>query len=265
MDTNLMLCLAAALAMTIVAIVAVVYWRRISLLQIRWFWAGAGLWTIAVILKTICALLTNKAVFEFMKEKLSYPLFVFGGGLFLGIQSSLFEIGLTLLAVLIWRQLGKDAGRATGIGIGAGSFEAFLLGISSLTAVLVLFAGLPGTEKFREGITAAATTTPVFWLLGPSERIMAILCHTSSRALVLLGVTNRRPMMIFGGFLIFTLLDSIAGVAHVSGIISRISMWWIELAILPLALVSIPILKWCYANWGQRKDDIIKKEVAYER
>jgi len=78
----------------------------------------------------------NKAVIGFMKESPSYPLQVLGGGLFLGIQSSLFEIGLTFLAVLIWRQLGRDADRAIGIGIGAGAFEALLLGIASFIAIL---------------------------------------------------------------------------------------------------------------------------------
>ena len=31
--------------------------------------------------------------------------------------------------------------------------------------------------------------------------------------------------------------------------------WWVELAILPFALVSIPILIWCYRRWGEETDD----------
>lgn len=246
MDTNVILSLAGVAAGIVVAVMAVVYWRRISLLQIRWFWVGAGLWSVSIILKTLFALMINKAVFGFLSEKLSCSLFVFTGGLLLGVQSSFFEIGLTLLAVLIWRQLGKDSGRAIGIGIGAGSFEAFLLGISSLIAIVTLLAGLPGTEKVREGIETVARVTPFFWLINPVERAIAILCHASSRALVLLGVANRKPAMVFGGFLFFILLDGIAGTACISGIIGRISMWWIELALLPFALFSVFIIRRCY-------------------
>ncbi len=240
-----------ALGMMIVASAAVIYWRRVLKLQLRWFCLGAGLWAVAVVLKGVCALLTSKAVIAFMEENLPYPLLILGGGLFIGIRSSLFEIGLTLLAVLIWRQLGRDANRAIGIGIGAGAFEALLLGIGSFAAILAYLSGLPGTEKVREGIDALAAVTPLFWLLAPIERIIAILCHASSRALVLLGVTNRKHMLVFWGFPIFAGLDGVAGAAYVSGKIGQISMWWIELAILPFALISIPILKWCYTNWAR--------------
>ena len=241
-----------AVGMMIVASAAVIYWRRVSKLQFRWFWLGAGLWTIAVALKMVCALLTNKAAIGFMSETLSsYPLLILGGGLFVGLQSSFFEIGLTLLAVLIWRQLGRDANRAIGIGMGAGAFEAMLLGLVSLTGILAVLIGIPETEKIREGIDKTAAVTPLFWLVAPAERIIAILCHASSRALVLLGARNRKTMMAFWGFLIFTLLDGVAGAAHISGKIGTISMWWIELAILPFALISIPILRWCYTRWNK--------------
>ena len=259
---NVTISLIPAVGMMIVASAAVIYWRRVSKLQLRWFWLGAGLWAVAVALKVVCALLTNNAAIGFMKENLSYPLLILGGGLLLGIQSSLFEIGLTLLSVLIWRQLGRDANRAIGIGIGAGAFEALLLGIISLIPILTCLFGLPGTEKFREEIDSVAAVTPFFWLLAPTERIIAILCHASSRALVLLGVTNRKYILVFWGFMIFTMLDGVAGAAHVSGKIGKISMWWIELAILPFALISIPVLRWCYASWGRGGDDRIESETS---
>lgn len=255
---NVTISLIPAVGMMIVASAAVIYWRYVSKLRYRWFWVGAGLWIAAVIFKTICALLTNEAVIGFMQKNLSYPFLVISGGLFLGIQSSLFEIGLTVLAVLVWRQLGKDAKRAVGIGIGAGAFEAMLLGLVSLIAIITVLTGVPGTEKVREGINMVAAVTPFFWALAPVERIIAILCHASSHALVLLGVTNRKYILVFWGFLIFTLLDGVAGAAHVSGKIGKISMWWIELAVLPFALISIPILRWCYASWDRGGDDRIE-------
>jgi hypothetical protein len=71
-----------------------------------------------------------------------------------------------------------------------------------------------------------------------------------------LGAVHRRPWLIFSGFAIFTILDGIATAVHLSGKLGTFSMWWIELAFLPMALLSIPVIWWCYANWsGHREPD----------
>lgn len=251
----------SAIGMMVVALVAIVCWRRQTRLHFKWFWVGGALWIIAVALKLGLALLTNKAVFAVMREHLPHSLYVIGGGLWVGVQSSLCEIGLTLVAVRIWRQLGSDAPRAIGIGVGAGAFEALILGLGSLAAAAVCLAGLPGGEKVSDAINKTATVTPLFWLIPPIERVIAILCHAPARALVLLGSAHRRPMMIFWGFLIFVLVDGIVGAFHLTGQIGRISMWWIELAVLPFALVGIPILKWCIQRWPKVDEDILPSDT----
>jgi uncharacterized membrane protein YhfC len=251
---NVTISIVPAVGMMAVAGGAVAWWQRKTGLPLAWFWRGAGLWTVAVILKMVCAVLTNQAVLLFMKERLPQAWFVVCGGAYVGIQSSLFEIGLTILAGCIWRQMGQDAKRAIGIGIGAGAFEAGLLGAGSLVAMFVTIAGVPGTEAVRDQVDKLAATTTLFWLVGPVERSLAIACHASTRALVLLGTTHRKPAMVAWGFLLFAVLDGIAGAAIVSGKIGKVSMWWIELAVAPCAIISIPILRWCYRRWGAPRD-----------
>src|SRR5262245_33256285 len=146
---NVAIATVSGIGMMAVAGGSVVYWRRVCGLPLKWFWVGAGLWTVAVILKIGWSVLTNQAILLFMKERLPHAVFVVLGGGFVGVQSSLFEIGLTFLAVCVWRQLGQDANRAIGIGIGAGAFEAGLLGAFSLVAMLLTIAGVAGTDIFR--------------------------------------------------------------------------------------------------------------------
>jgi len=233
------------LGMMLVAVVAVVHCYRTARAQARWYWVGAGLWTIAVALKLTCAILTNAAVIGPMKRALSYPAYVACGGLYVGVQSSIFEMGFTILAGLIWRQLGKDSARAITVGVGAGAFEAFLLGLLAAVGMAAVLMGAPGTEAVGNQISAQQAVTPLFWLVAPVERVIAVLVHASTRALILLGITYRKPMMVFWGFWIFALLDSVAGAAQLSERLGTFSLWWIELAILPFALVSVPILRWC--------------------
>ena len=114
---------------------------------------------------------------------------------------------------------------------------------------------LPDMEEGLRELEATAAVTPLLWLLGSVERVIAILCHASSRALILLGVAKRKYLLVFWGFLIFTLLDGIASGFDVAGLIGKISMWWIELALAPVALVSILVLAWCYKRWGKPADE----------
>jgi hypothetical protein len=250
-NTNLYWSLLSATGMMLVAIAAIVFWRRTTHVAYRWFWIGAGLWTVAVAIKFAIAAPTSGPVFRYLAGQLPGPAFILVGGLYGGLQSSLCEIGLTWLAVLIWSQLGRNAERAIGIGIGAGAFEAFLLGLAAAIGVSATVADARSTELLRQQVDAMANINPVFWLIASVERVIAILCHASTRALVLLGTIHGRPWMVFWGFAIFTLLDGIVTAAHLTGMLGKISMWWIELTILPLALVSIPILWWCYSRWGE--------------
>ena len=173
------------------------------------------------------------------------------GSLYIGLLTGVFEIGVTLLAALIWRKMAHDAVRGVAVGVGAGAFEAALLGGS---LALTLLAASVSQGSLRDELLAAiggsASATPLMLLVAPVERIIAILCHTSSRALVLWGVARGRWFWPFAaGFLIMTAIDSVAGYAHLSGQLGKISVWWIELAIAPAAVVSIPIVAWCIRNW----------------
>jgi uncharacterized membrane protein YhfC len=235
--------------MMLVGVVAALYWYGRSGAKARWFWVGVGLWTLAVALKFASAILFNAPILGFLKRVLTYPGYVACGGLYVGIHSSIFEMGFTILAGMIWRQLGKDSARAIAVGVGAGAFEAFLLGLLGVLAMAAIILSAPGTDELAKAISAQQAVTPLFWFVAPVERVTAVLVHASTRALVLLGITYRKPMMVFWSFWIFALLDSVAGAAQLSGRLGAFSLWWIELALLPFAVISIPILQWCIAHF----------------
>lgn len=120
------------LGMTLVAVFAAGLWLRRSGQPARWTWAGAGLWTVAVAVKMIIAVLINAAVISFLAAHLSHGAMVLTGSVFIGLQSTICEMGLTWLAGRIWPVLGRGGARAVGVGVGAGSFEALLLGLAAL-------------------------------------------------------------------------------------------------------------------------------------
>jgi hypothetical protein len=247
--------MASGIGMIAVALAAVWYWRWVSGAQFRWFWVGAGLWTVAVAIKVVVSVLSNPLVVGFLLKRLPFPAYLAAGGAYIGIESSLCEIGLTLLAGFWWKQLGRDAGRAVAVGVGAGAFEAFVLGLASLAGIAAWLAGAPGTEAVGDRLRAAAATSRAFWLLGPVERTTAIVCHAASRGLVLVGVQHAKGSMIAAGFLIFTLLDGVAGATMLSGKLESVSMWWFELAFSVFAFISLPALYHLWKRYAPQPGD----------
>ena len=62
-------------------------------------------------------------------------------------------------------------------------------------------------------------------------------------------MARRRAIYFWHGFLLMTAIDAIAGAAYLTGAVTFRSLWWIELAILPFAIISVPILRWCLHQW----------------
>jgi uncharacterized membrane protein YhfC len=237
--------------MVVVGIGAVLLWRMRSGAKWRWFWVGAAVWTVGVVLKFAFAIALNRPVLAGLKDVLPETAYLAVGSIYVGLLTGIFEVGITLVAALIWRQMAQDAARGVAVGVGAGAFEAILLGLGTAIAVVAALAvGGQAEDELTTALASTARTTPLLWLVAPVERVIAILCHTSSRALVLLGVARKSWFWPFTwGFLIMTAIDSIAGYVHLSEQVGKMNTWWIELAIAPAALVSIPILAWCVRNW----------------
>src|SRR5438045_3433727 len=72
--------LSSGVGMILVALVAVWSWRRVAGESARWFWIGAGLWTVAVLVKVVIALGSNALVIGFLRSRLPHALFVAAGG-----------------------------------------------------------------------------------------------------------------------------------------------------------------------------------------
>ena len=245
----LYLILVSVFLMIAIAMGAPLGWKLKTGVQWRWLWLGAGLWALGVALKTIAALLLNEPLLGALKESLPYAGYVAAGSVYIGLLTGIFEIVLVFAATLIWRQMARDGSRAAAVGIGAGSFEALLIGMATFVSVLVALSALPGTDSVRQLLMRSAGTTSLIWLVGPVERCIAICCHVASRTLVLYAATARRWSYFWYGFLLLSAVDTIAGVTVLTKAQEHVSSWWIEAALLPFAAVSVTALIWCLRHW----------------
>ena len=243
--------LASGAGMVWVGIGAVLLWKLWSGCKYSWFWIGAGVWTVGVGLKFGWAFLLNKPVLDALRITVPHDAYLVLSGIYIGLLTGVFEIGITLVAALRWKQIADDRTRGVAVGVGAGAFEAMVLGMVALmgTSIAIAVGG-----SLRDDLVIAMAplerTTALTWLVGPVERVIAILCHTASRTLVLFGVARGRWLWPFvAGFLVMTYVDSVAGYIHLTGLADKISAWWVELALAPAAVLSIPVIVWCIRRW----------------
>ena len=239
----------AGLAIIGLVISSVRAWQYVSGVRLRWFWAGAALWTVGVAFKFIYAGFLYEPVLAVAKAGLSRVGYLILGSLYAGLLTGIFEGGLTAAAGLIWRKLSQEARRAVAVGIGAGAVEAFWIGAVLLLTILAAHSDVSTRREVLSSWREGTAITAVPWLVPPVERLIALLGHTSSRALILLAVATRRWRYFWYGFLLLTSVDALATYFDLTGQVNTISTWWIELALSPFAIISIPIIAWCLRRW----------------
>ena len=230
----------------LVALAAALGWGLYRRVQWRWFWAGAAIWAVGVTLKFAVAFVLNPIFIGKSVHATGLKLVI--GSVYCGLMTGAFEIGVTLAAALFWRKLAATPERAVAIGIGAGAFEALLLGlVSSLGSIAALASGQ--TEDALRSLAALSANTSLLWLAGPAERVIAILAHTASRVMVLRAVATHRWTGFWIGFSWLSAVDLVAGVALLTGMTTTCSIWCIEAMLAPFGLLSIPLLTWAIRHW----------------
>jgi hypothetical protein len=123
-----------------------------------------------------------------------------------------------------------------------------LLGLMAATGCLVALATGQG-DRVLQALAGPGASTPLLWLVGPVERLIAIAAHTAARVLVLQSVARRRWLGFWGGFAWLSLLDLLAGVALLSGMTKSSSLWWVELMLFPFGVLSIPLTRYAITHW----------------
>ncbi len=257
--------LGGSLAMAGVAVSSIAIWRYLSGTPLRWFLAGAGIWAAGVALKFLFAAALYEPGLAAMRSALPSWAYLTLGSLHGGLFTGVFEIGGTLAAGLIWRSLAREARRAVAVGIGAGALEALLLALPLLATGVAGLPGMPDRAMVLDALAETSANTWTDWLVPPAERLLALLGHTGSRVLVLLTVATGRWRWFWYGFLMLTVGDGVATYFDLSGQLETISIWWVELALSPIAIISVPIIIWCVRGWPAHPVTRAAEEVAVAR
>lgn len=219
-------------------------------LRIQWRWIGCGalLWAIAFAEKFGLDCSLNGPALNALQKHLPNPLYLALGSSYIGLQTGYTEVVVTLVAGLLWRRLAFDVRRAIGIGLGAGAFEAVYFGLMAIVAI-----GEISSAQAGFGVSAFVPAV---------ERLIVIPCHAAVRAMTLYTVATGRWSWFWGGFVMFSVMDGIAGYYHLSNTVHTINPWLIELSFLSFPLISILLLQYLWRHWPtttRQGGDLIRK------
>jgi hypothetical protein len=219
--------------MILVGLSTVVVAKWIWQIQFRWFCWGALLWAIAVVAKRFIAALTLGSVLGVFQNHLPHSMYLALGSGYIGLLTGLTEPVVTLGAGLLWWQLTYDARRAVGIGLGAGAIEAVYFG---LLAIVVS----------RDMIGHQAGFGISVWI-PVAERLICIPCHAAVRTMTLYAIATGRWSWFWGGFAMFSAMDSIAGFYQLTN--EPMNSWLLELSFLPFSIISVLLLRHLWQHW----------------
>jgi uncharacterized membrane protein YhfC len=183
--------------MVAIGILSVILCRRRWKTAWRLFALGGLLWTVSVAMKFGYAIWANTAVYHALEH--------FPGGmpgyviffLYVGLLTGVFECGIFLPFLGAIRRRQWSWRQAASVGVGFGAIESFILGIAAMVALRM---------------TATLEPPELSWnsFAGVYERLMVLVAHVASVAMIVHGFQRRRWSWFWGAVLFKTLLDAVA-------------------------------------------------------
>jgi uncharacterized membrane protein YhfC len=231
--------LVAGVGMLLV-VAAYTYYAARHRLSWKYMGLGALVWLVAVLIKVVVAVVANRAIYRVLIDG-GQPVSL-GGSVFdiyVGTLTGIFEVWLVWLFVSRSQRVDKSSWKnALAFGIGFGAVEALLLGLASLTGVLLSL--LNANSLSLATLESFSQTGNLLFDLAPiSERIFTILVHIFSNLLIFYSAYRGKQGWMWLAFAYKTLFDSVAAYAQISGILGSLrAVWLIELIIMLFGLVG---------------------------
>lgn len=200
---------------------------------------GAGLWVLTVALKFAWAIPINTTVYITLLSAFGES----GGSIlfwiYVGLLTGIFECGIFYLIFALSKRLrAYNSDKILAIGIGFGAIEAFLLGLATLTAALVVIAA---PDLIPDAIRTQIA--PIGWAKAPAatiERLLAVLIHIYTCYAIAYAVVTRSPRHFWYAFILKSGVDTVAVWAQMGfGINSASHLWIVEAIVAVFALISI--------------------------
>lgn len=232
------------IGMILVGVAAIILWKSKKKVGWKYFGFGALVWAIAISLKLLMDLIITPSISVWLNSY-GAAVLISGIGLYVGLRTGLFESGLSYLAVSKTKFRKMNLNQAMAFGIGFGSVEAILLGLSGAVN-LAVFIMSPGLASSLPAATQASLDLPTLSLFAPIiERVFTLLIHVFSSLLVIYAVLSGKIRYLVYSILFKSLVDGmIPALTSVVNATTLAGIYEIEIPIAVLGVISFYGIKW---------------------
>jgi len=238
--------------MVVVAIAAVMYWKRHSGVLWSFFFWGALAWIVGVTLKAGASIPTPAIIHQVrdvLPRTFAEPVL----WIYIGLLTGIFECGATLGFAYIQKIRKANWNQSVGFGVGFGAVGALLVGVGSLLMMLVVMY-IP--DKLPPEYLKFATSGNSLWCIPAPiiERMITIPIHALSCVLIIYAVRKQEWKWFWLSFVYETVVDAIAGFIYITyGLenLTTLSTWGMELVFLPFGIIGVLGLYAFRNKWQQ--------------
>lgn len=206
MDTYLLIPTVLLLA----GFIPIFAYRKVT--NVRWSIVlfGAGAWFFSVAMKGIFAYYFNTPVNIFLAS-IYLPLYY----VYVGLLTGVFEIFIPLFLILRYKSKFESVNNQIGFGIGFGSVEAIILGLTTLVTFFAYqyFPAQIPPQVLESLSQSLSGTTPEFIvrsLTGGIERLSATMVHVFCGFMLFMFVFQRKIIYLMVPILLKTITDGLA-------------------------------------------------------
>ncbi len=220
---------------------------------------GAAFWAGTVVIKFAIAAVANAPLYRWMTAALPGLPGTLLFSLYVGLLTGVTEILITWL-FLRFTRLGQTVWqKMLSFSLNFGSFEAILLGVSSLIGVITVMT--MASQVPLTSIRNIAQLNNVIYGMAPIiERIFTIGVHLGCNLLLFYAVFKKESRWFWLSFALKSGIDAVAGYAQLSGQVSSVSfLWLIEGFVILFGLAGFWISRWLRVKFAEVETEIIQQ------
>lgn len=241
--------LVQGLAAAVLAVLVLGIWLAVRRPGFRWVLAGVAVWLFGEVLKGVVHGRFGALLLPWLEEQLPRTAHVAAGAAYHFLMGGMFEMGAVVAVAVLWSGLARTGEGAAAQGVAGGAAGALFNGVGQLSNAVASVMNWAGASILLTGFVLTSTRTPLPESAFPCWAMLMLVIQAGGRTLALRSVAAGRWGPFAAAFVLVGGARAIDGTAHVADPLLPWSLWWTNLALVPLAVAGGIALRNALRDW----------------